>query len=192
MQAASQRASGKGCGRGPPSGTRQATRSHGTCGGVAKASSSGLSAVERTTCETEVSSRARKDAMQNTAVGLQPSSAEAAEGGLPTCNTEVSHDKPTGVQPSPAVSGNAEIAEGKGDDNGDGTSAGFQPSPAGGGQASGAAEVDSDDQGQGHDRRPSVAKNTSVVHASDSYTSDDGRHSESDSSSHRNWKNQHR
>ena len=83
-------------------------------------SSSGLSAVERTTCETEVSIRARKDAMQNTAVGFQPSSAGVAEGGLATCKTAVSHDKPPGVQPSPADSGNAEIAHGKGDGKGDG------------------------------------------------------------------------
>ena len=173
MQAASQRANGKGRGRGPPSGTRQATRSHGTCGGVGKASSSGLSAVERTTCMKEVSHGAREDAMQNTAVGFQPSSAGVAEGGLATGNTELAHDKATGVQPSPANSGNAECAEGKGDGKGDGTSDGFKPSPATVGHASGAAEVDGDGQGQVNDSPPSPASTTSVVRASDSEPSSD-------------------
>ena len=144
MQAASQRANGKGRGVKPLSGTRQTSRPHGTGGGGAKASSSGFQALERALCQKETSNRTREDEGQNTAVGFHPSSADAAKDGLATGNTELAHDKPTGVQPSPADSGNAEIAQGTGDGKGDGTADGFQPSPAGGVQASGAAEVEGD------------------------------------------------
>ena len=73
--------------------------------------------------------------------------ADVGEGAARSADLE-NENTPSGVQPSPADSGNADSAEGKGRGKGEGTADGFQPSPAGGGQSSAASEVAGDGQGQ--------------------------------------------